>query len=150
MHPVSRLLFILVFASLTFPAAAELEPWEDYDISDSVTSVTTIKVDANMLDVYLEGLEQTWVAANRVAQELGHIQSFQIYRSSLPESGDFNLMLVVTYPSLEDLAPSKARYDEFMQRWGEEREQQNREIAQTYPEVRTITGEYWMRELTMK
>lgn len=113
-------------------------------------SVTTVKVDANMIDVYLEGLKQTWVAANKVSKDLGHISDYSIYMSQLPESGDFNLMLVVVYESIEDFAPSKERFDEFMARWGEENEEQNREIAQTYPEVRSIAGEYLVREITIK
>jgi hypothetical protein len=43
---------------------ADLEPWEDYDISDAVWSVTTIKVAPNMQDAYLEGLAKTWVESN--------------------------------------------------------------------------------------
>lgn len=143
---------LLVCALVVGPGKtfAELQPWEDYDMGDTIMSVTTVKVDANMVDVYLEGLKQTWVASNAVAKELGHIRDYHIYSSDLPESGDFNLMLVVTFDSAADLEPSRERYQAFMQRWGEKNEERNREIAKTYPEVREITGEYRMREITIK
>ena len=41
------------------PASAQLEPWKDYEVSDSVWNVTTIKVHPNMIDDYLEGIEQS-------------------------------------------------------------------------------------------
>ena len=48
-------------------AWADLTPWEDYEVSDAVYSVTTVKVDSNMGDAYLEGLRETWVPGNKVA-----------------------------------------------------------------------------------
>lgn len=131
-------------------AMAELQPWRDYDIGEGVISMTTIKVDANMTGEYLAGLKQTWVAANNVAKELGHIADYHIYTSDLPASGEFNMVLLVVYDALADLAPSKARYDAFMEKWGEAHDERNREISQTYPDVREITGEYLLREITLK
>lgn len=147
---MNRLLMVIALCCASHVAMAELTPWEDYDIGESVMSVTTVKVDANMMDVYLEGLKQTWVAANKVAKELGHISDYSIYSSQLPQSGDFNLMLVIVYDSIEGVAPSKERYDAFMERWGKETEERNREISAAYPDVRSIAGEYLVREITMK
>jgi hypothetical protein len=76
---------ILFMSSMVF---ADLEPWEDYDISDAVWSVTTVKVDSNMADAYLEGLRETWIPGNKIAKDLGQIEDWKIYRSDLPESGD--------------------------------------------------------------
>ena len=43
--------FVLVcFAGI---ASADLEPWTDYEVSEGVSNVTTIKVDSNMIDKYL-------------------------------------------------------------------------------------------------
>lgn len=132
-------------------ALADLEPFEDYDVSDAVWSITTVKVDPNMGDAYLEGLANTWVAGNKVAQELGHIESWNIFRSALPQSGDFNLLLVVKFADTADLAPNKERYAEFMEKWGEDRAKESTEFAQkNYPGMREITGEYLMREITLK
>ena len=131
-------------------AVADLEPWKDYDIGAPVISVTTIKVDANMIDMYMEGLRATWVTSNEAAKSVGHIEDYGIYVSSLPASGDFNVILTVTMKDASMMQPTKARYDEFMQAWGEENERRTDEIVTTYPEIRSITGEYLMREITMK
>lgn len=131
-------------------AFADLEPWKDYAVSDAVWSVTTIKVHANLGDAYLEGLRKTWVASSEVAKKLGQIEDYHIYRSDLPESGDFNLLLVVKYKNTAAMAPSKARYEAFMKEWGAARNKETTQTAQhMYPAMRDITGEYNMREITL-
>jgi hypothetical protein len=86
-----------------------------------------------------------------VAQELGQIESWSIFRSELPESGYFNLLLVVKFANTSDLAPNKERYDAFMKAFGEARSQETTEYAQkNYPGMRKITGEYLLREITLK
>jgi hypothetical protein len=49
-----------------------------------------------------------------------------------------------------DLAPNRARYQAFMREWGTANEDASEEISTTvYPNIRNITGDYLMRELTM-
>lgn len=132
-------------------AFADLDPWEDYEVSDAVWSVTTIKVDPNMDDAYLEGIAQTWVKGNEVAKKLGQIEDYKIYRSDLPQSGDFNLLLIVKFGSTEDLAPNKERYEAFIKEWGKAQADQATDYAQeNYPAMREITGQYNLREITIK
>jgi hypothetical protein len=146
--PISIALALL---SLSFAAYADLQPYKDYEVSDAVWSVTTVRVKANMDDAYLEGLRDTWVSGNKIAQELGQIESWSIYRSDLPQSGDFNLILIVKFANTSDLAPNKAKYEAFMKKFGEEKNKQTTEFAQkNYPAMREITGEYNMREITLK
>jgi hypothetical protein len=132
-------------------ALADLEPYKDYDVSDAIWSVTTIKVDPNMDDAYLEGIKKTWAASNAVSKQLGQIEDYKIYRSDLPQSGYFNLLLVVKFANTSDLAPNKARYDAFMTAWGKANADASTEYAQAnYPGMRKITGEYLLREITLK
>ena len=132
-------------------AMADLEPWKDYEVSETVLSVSTIKVNANMDDAYLEGIRETWVKSNEVAKKLGQIVDYRIYRSDLPQSGDFNIVLIVELKSSADLGPSKARYDAFVKEMSRERLDENSEIAQRdYPAMREITGQYLLREVTIK
>jgi hypothetical protein len=136
---------------VTAAAFADLEPWEDYDISDAVYSVTTVKVDSNMGDAYLEGLRETWIPGNKVSKELGQIEDWQILRSDLPDSGDFNLILIVKFANTEDLAPNKAEYEKFMKAFTKERSDATTDYAQkNYPAMRELTGQYLMREITVK
>lgn len=143
---------LTAFGMIAFaqPAFAQLEAYTDYDISESVSSVTTVKIDSNMSDYYLEGLKGTWVQSNELAKELGHIEDYAIYSSALPASGEFNMILVVNFKSTADTAPSKAKYDEFMKEWGAKRQKESRAVTKTYPDIRTITGEYMMHQITMK
>lgn len=129
---------------------AQLEPWKDYEVSDELWNITMIKVDPNMGDDYLEGLRDTWVAANRVAMELGQIEDFFIYRSQLSESGDANLFLVTKFANSSQLEPNKAEYDKFMKAWGEANQDKTREITKNYPSMREITGEYLVRAINIK
>lgn len=132
-------------------AWADLNPWEDYEVSDAVWSVTTVKVDSNMGDAYLEGLKETWVPGSKTAVELGHMESWSIYRSDLPESGHFNLLLVVKFANTSDLAPNRARYDAFMKEFTQKAADESTDFAQkNYPAMREITGQYLMREITIK
>ena len=143
---------IVAFAltvALSTPAAAQLKPYTDYTVSDSVSSVTTVKVKENMVEDYLQGIRNTWVASNEVAKRLGQMHSYNVYVSDLPNSGDFNVMLVATFANTADLAPNKGRYEAFMKAWGTQNETMNRQTTTTvYPNLRTITGEYLMREVT--
>lgn len=132
-------------------AWADLTPWEDFEVSDSVSIVTTVKVDSNMGNAYLEGLRDTWIPGNKIAQELGQIESWAIYRSDLPESGDFNLILVVTFANTSDLAPNKEAYEAFMAKYTQEASDAATDYSQkNYPAMREITGSYLMREVTIK
>jgi len=145
-----QLLTGLVLAGFASVALADLEPWTDYDMSEGVTNVTTIKVDSNMIDKYLEGLKQTWAPANEVQKELGHIEGYWIHVSELPNSGDFNVVLGVDFKDSASLQPNKAKYDAFMKKWGEENQKRSDQIVQTYPDIREINGEYLMRSITFK
>ncbi len=148
-----KLRHILAAAALTAFASsanADLEPWVDYDIGSTLSNVTTVKVDSNRIDTYLEGLKATWAPANDVAIELGQIESYSIYVSQLASSGDFNVILVVRMADAADMQPKQADYDAFMKKWGEENRKRSDEIVVTYPDIRTITGEYLIREITFK
>ena len=148
---IKLLLTSVTLLTVSAAAFADLEPYKDYDISDAVWSVTTVKVDPNMGDAYLEGIKNTWASGNKVALELGQIESWSIYRSDLPQSGDFNLLLIVKFANTSDLAPNKERYDAFMKEFGEDRNKETTEYAQkNYPAMRELTGQYLMREITLK
>lgn len=149
MKTICRLLALSLLLS-TASAWAQLKPYTDYEPAEAVSHISTIRVQANMIDDYLEGIRSTWVASNRVAKELGHIQDYAVYVSELPSSGDFNIVLVVRYAKGEDMQPSRERYDAFMKAWGSANEGKVREIVKNYPAMREITGEYVLREITFK
>ena len=147
MHKIISALVLVAFAGT---ATADLEEWKDYTLSETISNVTTIKVDSNRVEAYLEGLRTTWAHTSEIAKELGHIEDYGIYVSQLENSGDFNVILVVTMKDASSLQPSKDRDDAFMKKWGEESQKKSKQVVNTYPDIRTITGAYLMREVTFK
>ena len=144
-------LCIAALALATGSAIADLKPWEDFAPSESVWQVTTVKVDANMGNAYLEGLEKTWVSGNKTSKELGHIEDWKILRSDLPESGEFNLLLMIKYKNLEMAAPNEARYKAFLEKYSQDQVDDITDYSQkNYPAMRDITGMYYMREINLK
>ena len=129
---ISQLFAGLVLVCFAGIASADLEPWTDYEVSEGVSNVTTIKVDSNMIDKYLEGLRDTWVPANKVAMELGQIKDYGIYVSELPNGGEFNVVLIVQYASSADMQPDKAEYEAFMKAWGKENQEKSDKIVVTF------------------
>ncbi len=143
---------VMLFGVLAVvPAAAQLEVWEDYEVSDAVWSLTMVKLDPGTQDIYLEGLKSTWVAANEVAKSLGHVEYYSIHANQAVAPGAFDLLLVIKYPSTEVLAPSRERYNTFMEAWGQENmDASNEKVLELYNEIREIQGEYMTREITLK
>lgn len=142
---------MLVGLSLASSTAAQLKAWEDYEVSDSVWSLTMIKLDPGTQGIYLEGLKSTWVAANEVAKSLGHIEYYAIHANQAVAPGAFDLLLVIKYPSTEVIAPNRERYNAFMEAWGNENiDAINETVRNVFNEIREIQGEYMTREITIK
>lgn len=144
------LIVLSLVLSLNVMAKDRLEVFKDYDIGNEIVSITTVKVDPNMEDIYLAGLAKTWMKAVKIQKELGFIKDWSIWSSELPQSGDFNLVLTVTFASASDMEPNKKRYEAFMKKWGEENRKISQQVSAKYPEVRTLTGQYRMRKLMFK
>lgn len=144
-------LSLLFAVCVAAPAAAQLQVWEDYDVSDAAWSITMVKLDPGTQGIYLEGLKSTWVAANEVAKSLGHIEDYSIYANQAVAEGAFDLLLVMKFPSTEMTGPSRERYNEFMEAWGKENQDaSNEKVLELYNEIREIQGEYMLREITIK
>lgn len=137
--------------ALATPAAAQMEPFTDYEPSDEVYEMVTVNIEPGEFETYLENLKGTWVAANEVAKRLGHIEDYAIYSNTNGAGEDFDLLLVVKYGSTADLAPSKERYDAFMAEWGKQRQDSNqRTVREVYNKIRELTGQYHVREIKIK
>ena len=68
---------------------------------DGVIELTTVKVKTNFLQDYLDGIEQTWVAAAKIQQEMGIISNYNVYIGN----DSSNVYLTQTYPSWANKAP---------------------------------------------
>lgn len=136
--------------AMASPAAAQLEPWKDYEPQQTVIELTYVKVDEGQLPFYLEGLKQTWVKANEAAKSIGQISDYGIYVVPYGDN-EVNLVLRVNYPNMASLDPSKAEYDKFMNAWGAANQQSSsKTVRELYNKIRKIKGTYVLRELKMK
>jgi hypothetical protein len=142
---------VLALTMFTTPASAQLQPWEDYEASDSVWIVTHVDLDPGTLGIYLEGLKATWIAANEVAKELGQIKDYAIYSNQFGGADDFDLLLVVEMESTDDIAPNRERYDEFLEAYGQANiDKGNETVLELYNEIRRIQGNYLLRRIDLK
>ncbi len=140
--------FAAATLTIATPAAAQLKIYEDYTPSEGVIEMTLVKVDEGMMETYFEGLRGTWVAANEVAKELGHIKDYGIYAVPYGDSDGFNLVLTIRMGDTGDIGPNKDRYDAFMKAWGEANiEQSNKTVRELYNKIRTIKGTYLLRSM---
>mgnify|MGYP001791965213 CR=1 FL=1 len=110
------------------PAAAQMEIYENWEPGEAVTELTFVKVEAGREEDYVEGLKSTWVAANKIQQELGIISGFSMY--TVPYKDDYNMILRVTFPSGEMMQPNKERYMEFLEAYGKANIEQGNETVQ--------------------
>ncbi|MFT6710073.1 MAG: hypothetical protein ACJATO_000451 [Arenicella sp.] len=146
-----RSIYLAAILCFSTVSNAEFQPWEDYQASDAVYYVSTIKVAANMGDIYLEGLANTWVTGNEVFKKSGQLEDYWIYRSDFPQSGDFNLMLIVKFADTKDLVPNKEKHQAFIKEFTKAKLAETSEYAQkNSPGIREITGDYLFREIKLK
>jgi hypothetical protein len=145
---IYRSCLMLAILSLGAPAFAQLKYGTDYTSSDAVWTVTHVKVKSNMIPDYLEGIKQTWTASNDVAKELGQIEDYSVYVSELPNSGDYNLLLTVKFANMAQYEKGRKEFKEFEEAWRKKlSEEKQRSIVKTYPDMRTIVGEYMLRKV---
>ena len=141
----------IAFAIFANPASAQLQPWKDYEASDNVWIVTHVDLDPGTMGIYLEGLKSTWIAANKVAKELGQIEDFAIYANQYGSADDYDLLLVVELAGTEDTAPNRERYEKFLEAYGQANiDQANETVLELYNKIRRIQGNYLLREITVK
>ena len=139
------------FAIFASPASAQLQPWEDYEASDSVWIVTHVDLDPGTFGIYLEGLKSTWIAANEVAKELGQIKDYAIYANQFGSADDFDLVLVVELEGTDDIAPNRERYEKFLEAYGQANiDKGNETVLELYNKIRRIQGNYLLRKITVK
>ena len=139
------------FAAFSSPASAQLQPWEDYEASESVWLVTHVDLDPGAFGISLEGLKSTWIAANEVAKELGQIKSYAIYSNQFGSADDFDLVLVIEMENTDDIAPNRERYEQFLEAYGKANiDKGNETVLELYNKIRRIQGNYLLRKITVK
>ena len=108
------------------------------EFADGVIELTTVKVKTNFLQNYLDGIEQTWVAAAKIQQEMGIISNYNVY---IGNDGS-TVYLTMTYPSWANKAPwSDEQTAEFQKKFNETISQEdNIQLSQSYEDIREIVS----------
>ena len=141
----------LICLVVTSPAFGQLDYGEDFTASDAVYQVVHVKVASNMVPYYLEGIKQTWAAANDLSIELGHLERYAVYSNVLTDNGDYNLTLVSEYKDLAQYDKGRTDFRTFEKEWEKRLPEEKQEaIVKTYPNMRTIVGEYLLRRIEFK
>ena len=108
------------------------------EFADGVIELTTVKVKTNFLQDYLDGIEQTWVAAAKIQQEMGIISNFNVY---IGNDGS-TVYLTQTYPSWANKAPwTDEQTAEFQKKFNEVMsDEDNTEMSKGYEDIREIVS----------
>ena len=108
------------------------------EFADGVIELTTVKVKTNFLQDYLDGIEQTWVAAAKIQQEMGIISNYNVY---IGNDGS-TVYLSQTYPSWANKAPwTDEQTAEFQKKFDAVMsEEDNTKMAQSYEDIREIVS----------
>ena len=128
------LLISVLMLSITTYAQEE----DSREFADGVIELTTVKVKTNFLQQYLDGIEQTWVAAAKIQQDMGIISNYNVY---VGNDGS-TVYLTLTYPSWANKAPwSDEQTAEFQEQFRETISQdENIQLSQSYEDIREIVS----------
>ena len=139
--------FLLV-SVLVFSLSAFTQEEDTRELADGVIELTTIKVKTNFLQQYLDGIEQTWVAASKIQKEMGIISNYNVY---VGNDGS-TVYLTLTYPSWANKAPwTDEQTAEFEEKFSETMSQEeNQQLSQSYEDIREIVSVELIGQLIFK
>ncbi len=136
------LLIIITFSFMSFSQEEETrEP------APGVIELTVVKVKTNYLQDYLDGLELTWVASNKILKEMGRIDDYSVHVSN-----NSHFYLSVAYPNYAAMDPaSDEEQAEFLEKFRKiisEQDQTTR--AQGYEDIREIVRVEMINRIVFK
>ena len=128
----------LIISMLMFSMAGFAQEEDSREFADGVIELTTVKVKTNFLQQYLDGIEQTWVAAAKIQQDMGIISNYNVY---VGNDGS-TVYLTMTYPSWANKAPwTDEQAVEFEEQFRETISQdENIQLSQSYEDIREIVS----------
>ena len=128
----------LIISMLMFSMAGFAQEEDSREFADGVIELTTVKVKTNFLQQYLDGIEQTWVAAAKIQQDMGILSNYNVY---VGNDGS-TVYLTMTYPSWANKAPwTDEQAAEFEEQFRETISQdENIQLSQSYEDIRKIVS----------
>lgn len=149
---MKRLAIAASAAALTLAINAQaFEVYTDYTFSKEFWNVTMVKVNPNRIDDYLEGLKQTWAPGCEIGKKNGTVLDCFVYLSDTAANRDFNMMLVMKFPSGASSDPNAEQFKklqaEMRARLAQEKQDK---LVEGYEELRTFFGEQNFRRIEFK
>ncbi len=149
---MKRLAIAASAAALTLSINAQaFEVYTDYTFSKEFWNVTMVKVNPNRIDDYLEGLKQTWAPGCEIGKKNGTVLDCFVYLSDTAANRDFNMMLVMKFPSGASSDPNAEQFKklqaEMRARLAQEKQDK---LVEGYEELRTFWGEQNFRRIDFK
>ena len=115
----------------------------------AVWQITMVRTKPGMSDDYLKTLAKTFKATSDEAKKQGIITDYKILSGEAATPQDFNLLLMVEYPNMAALDGLREKTDPIFDKIIGTEDQQ-RQMAVKRVEIRDITGDKLMREITLK
>ena len=139
-------------AALTLASNAQaFEVYTDYTFSKEVWNVTMVKVNPNRIDDYLEGLEQTWASGCEIGKKQGTVLDCFVYVSDTAANRDFNMMLVMKFPSGASSDPNEEQFRKLQTEMRAKlAEDKQNKLVEGYQELRSFFGEQNFRRIEFK
>lgn len=149
---MKRLAIAASAAALALAVNAQaFEVYTDYTPSKEVWNVTMIKVNPNRIDDYLEGLKQTWQSGCDISKKQGTVLDCFAYVSETAANSDFNMMLVMKFPSAASLDPNAEQFKAFQAAMRAQLEEAKQDkLVEGYEDMRTFFGEQNFRRIEFK
>ena len=149
---MKRLAIAASAAALTLAINAQaFEVYTDYTFSKEVWNVTMVKVNPNRIDDYLEGLKQTWAPGCDIGKKQGTVLDCFVYVSDTASNRDFNMMLVMKFPSGASSDPNEAQFRAFQTEMRAKlAEDKQNQLVEGYEEFRSFFGEQNFRRVEFK
>ena len=140
--------FLLV-TMLVFSVSAISQEEPSREPAPGVTELTVIKVKANYMGNYMDGIEKTWVASTQIAKDMGKIVDYGVY------VGNNNYVyLTVQHESYASMDPSywsEEETDEFQEKFREIISQEDQTTtAQSYEDIREIVRVEMINQIIFK
>ena len=136
---------LLIIIAFSFMAFSQEE--ETREPAPGVIELTVVKVKTNYLQDYLDGLELTWVASNKILKEMGRIDDYSVHVSN-----NSHVYLSVAYPNYAAMDPaSDEEQAEFLEKFRKiisEQDQTTR--AQGYEDIREIVRVEMINRIVFK
>ena len=142
----------IVITAIVAICALFAQNGETWNTSETVYQVSTIDLEPNADAQYLNQMKRTWGTNMKVLKAEGLIEDYHIYKSVNQYDGDYDLLLVIKYKNLASLDSNPKRNKAWDKATEKARkiisQEQVSQITGTFPKMRTILDQKFMREIT--